>query len=93
MSGSSNIFPVTDAQLQVAAPRRLRCAGKIDGNRSSIHADLDLFEDLIDTPMKTRAPLLRRKPGGVHSIIRGNAAPKKAVQPPRLHVMWTTSKC
>ena len=36
---------------------------KIDGNGSSIHVGLLTFEDLIPTPMKTRAPLLRKQRG------------------------------
>jgi len=36
---------------------------KIDGNGSSIHVGLLTFEDLIPTPMKTRAPLSRKQTG------------------------------
>jgi hypothetical protein len=36
---------------------------KIDGNGSSIHVGLLMFEDLIPTPMKTSAPIWRKKQG------------------------------
>jgi hypothetical protein len=35
---------------------------KIDGNRSHIPVGLLVFKNLTSTPMKTRAPIWRKKP-------------------------------
>ena len=59
---------------------------KINSNGSSIHVGLLLFKDLIATPMKTRAPLLRKKRGESIPSIERTSSSRLRLLPAAAHV-------